>query len=81
MTRDEVIKALERELEVVDRLDMDWEAGLLRAALNVLKAEPKRGRWMFKGATVGYMCSECGEYVQNESYAYCPNCGARNTEE
>ena len=34
----------------------------------------KTGRWIFNGY---YECSECGKTTYNDTYKYCPNCGAK----
>jgi len=37
----------------------------------------KTGRWIYSGY---YECSECGKTTYNDTYNYCPNCGARMAE-
>lgn len=96
MTRDEVIKALERHIKTIvckgcPYIDVqDCEEKLCDDVIALLKAEPKRGRWVALDAHKGmeqFKCSACGMecYVPtcmgNAMYGFCPNCGARNTEE
>ena len=94
MTRDEVIKALEictganQKCEECPLLKETWCNDVLdKAALALLKAEPKRGRWVEEEDVFGdttYVCSVCGEPwtliegtpAENSMY-YCPNCGAK----
>ena len=67
----------------------DYIMGFERAMDIVSKALPlnvaivKHGRWVTKnlhGHEWAFVCSECGYvdgYPFNDSYNYCPNCGAK----
>ena len=50
---------------------------IIAALLELLKAEPKRGRWII-GDNGEWACSECKyEPVVFENTPFCANCGAR----
>ena len=66
------------------------QKGLLRRAILefvYFSNEPKKGEWIdhsdetieFGGTTFTppLTCSECGKSALNESWWYCPNCGAK----
>ena len=54
---------------------------------SISDSEPKKGKWIdhsdetieFGGTTFTppLTCSECGKSALNESWLYCPNCGAK----
>ena len=82
MTRDEVIKALECHLKTTRCKgcpyieERECEVKLCDDAIDMLKAEPKRGRWIIN-ADGEWECSECGcEPLVYEGTPFCPNCGA-----
>lgn len=88
MTRNEVIKGLEQfivDFKPFCGNKADWRR--VSDALALLKAEPKRGRWLTCEDGWGdehYQCSECGcEWCLNDGTPkengmnYCPHCGAK----
>lgn len=80
MTRDEVIKALECHLKTTTCIgctyinEQECEVKLCVDAVAMLKAKPKRGRWVDAGS-LSARCSACGCKSSGET-AFCPNCGA-----
>lgn len=67
---DRIVYVLERTCHMVKR-EMDvsaWNAGLA-------EDDPER-----LVSAYCWECSECGEKLGQESWHYCPNCGARITE-
>ena len=94
-TRDRVIAALENCTDADKCKDCPWAPceefdyphshypdDLIKKALELLKAEPKRGRWVPEEAVDGHWhwrCSECGRAtrIQPRQFKYCPNCGAK----
>lgn len=104
MTRDEIIRALECCIAPADCDSCPYDGDdvecineMMRDAIALLEAEPKRGRWEPKERVVvwdvaGYQtcaqkrqCTNCGfihHFIEDHmNYAFCPHCGARNTEE
>ena len=102
MTRDEVIKGLERCMGKVTCTGCPLECmeddvcalTLLQEAVALLKAEPKRGRWIDYPECLAYdgaysedhiVCSCCHhvwDILDNETdtFTFCPNCGAMMVE-
>ena len=102
--RDRVIAALENctdaekcrdcpwaPCEEFDYPHSDYPDDLIKKALELLKAKPKRGRWLSHPWDYDWrVCSACGvgtEIVRHidggtteYSYSYCPWCGARMEE-
>ena len=87
MTRDEVINGLERCMGKIscngcplECAEGDCALTLLSDALALLKAEPKRGRWIIEDSRFArqmVLCSECGNGSFRGLTRYCPNCGTR----
>ena len=51
----------------------------LIALYNANYRKQKQGKWITRNYENGVYCSECNEFVTDESN-YCPNCGAKNKE-
>lgn len=95
MKRDRVIKALENctdaekcqdcpwaPCEEFDYPHSDYPDDLIKAALDLLKAEPKRGRWI--GQEPHKKCSVCNMQATFDvamrvcaTTPFCPWCGSR----
>lgn len=53
------------------------EADCVRVAIEALKKEPRKGRWIDEAEREPwYRCSECRGRVWGSHHKYCPNCGA-----
>lgn len=81
MTREEAVAILESEVEYLYSQDEPYNREAFRMAIEALKAEPKRGRWLNEELfdrgiyfnTQGD-CSVCGYHGMATNY--CPHCGA-----
>lgn len=52
------------------------EADCVRVAIEALKKEPRKGRWITKPHVYGVaFCSECGFELKTNDTNFCPNCG------
>lgn len=81
MTREEAIAKINRLRNEYNDQYIDY-CGVNEAvnmAIEALKAEPKRGRWV-REPNCWYRCAVCGDHypsiADNMKYNYCPNCGA-----
>lgn len=94
--KNEVIRGLEIVKETLENECYLFGVMWINDAITLLKAEPKRGRWIDYPECLAYdgaysedhiVCSECHhvwDIIDNETYefTFCPNCGAlmRNEE-
>ena len=86
MTRDVVIKGLERCMGKIscngcplECAEGDCSLTLLSETIALLKAEPRRGRWIVEDSRFAcqmVICSECGNGSLRGMTRYCPNCGS-----
>ena len=93
MTRDEVIEGLKHCTILKKCYGCPYHMGdsaecinvLMRDIIALLKAEPKRGRWIEEPDSIRrWHCSGCGYIVagiEAKIYKYCPKCGSQNNME
>ena len=79
MTRKEALKVLieTKEIPHLDTMPNRRVDEALSVAIEALKAEPKRGEWIFKDRDDApyYECSKCGAVVLfGNQYNYCTYC-------
>ena len=74
MTREEAIKYLIEPVSTStsDGEEKQKEFEAYKMAIKALEQQ-KIGKWIYNGY---YECSECGKTTYNDTYNYCPNCGA-----
>lgn len=85
MTRDEATQVLANFYVSTKNPMANHLCEAVYIAIQALKSEPKRGRWIRKESKRCYWfeCSECGyppplDKFKREWFSeYCPNCGAR----
>ena len=78
ISRKAVIESID---EYLDDLPLQVYYEMVKMFENLPAVEPKHGKWMAIGNT-GLAACECGYITDRYSiYKYCPNCGAKMSEE